>query len=91
MIRRQPRSDAVAVTFILPASHPNAPVSVVGDFNEWQPSRHPMIKRPDGSLSTTILFSAGSTVHFRYLGCDGVWFDDPDADSIDNQGGFIRV
>ena len=49
MIRRQPRKEAVAVTFLLPKNHPFAPVSVVGNFNQWQPHRHPMIKRPDGT------------------------------------------
>ena len=53
MIRRQPRKEAVAVTFLLPKNHPFAPVSVVGNFNQWQPHRHPMINRPDGTLSTT--------------------------------------
>ncbi|NLA29089.1 MAG: hypothetical protein GX875_05470 [Propionibacterium sp.] len=91
VIRRQPRNEAVAVVFVLPANHPHAPVSVVGDFNEWQPFRHPMIERPDGTLSTTVLFSQGTTVRFRYLGRDGFWFDDPDADIIDSEGGIIHV
>ena len=56
MIRRQPRKEAVAVTFLLPKNHPFAPVSVVGNFNQWHPLRLPMTHRPDGSLSTTVLF-----------------------------------
>ena len=91
MIRRQPRKEAVAVTFLLPKNHPFAPVSVVGNFNQWQPHRHPMINRPDGTLSTTVLFSTGATVRFRYLGRDGAWFDDPDADRIDHEGGMIYI
>lgn len=50
-----------------------------------------MIKRPDGTLSTTVLFSTGAVVRFRYLGRDGTWFDDPDADRIDHEGCMIYI
>lgn len=91
MIRRQPRDGGVAVTFVLPADHPNAPISVVGTFNDWQPHRHPMRRWPDGSLRTTVMTHAGATLRFRYLGAHGVWFDDPDADRIDAEGGLLLL
>jgi len=91
VIRRQPRDGGVAVTFVLPADHPNAPVSVVGSFNDWQPYRNPMRRRPDGSLQTTVTTHAGTTLRFRYLGAQGVWFDDQDADRIDTEGGMLFV
>lgn len=91
MIRKQTHDQAVAVTFVLPATHPCAPVSVVGDFNEWQPHRHPMISRPDGTMSTTVLCPLGSSIRFRYLGSGGNWFDDPDADHIDQDGCVVNV
>lgn len=92
MLRKQALSDThVAVTFALPAGHPNAPISLVGDFNGWMPGLNPLKQRPDGALTTTILLPPGSRVHFRYLGSDGVWFDDADADGFDDQGGIIHT
>lgn len=91
MIRKQTHDGAVAVTFILPASIPSAPVSVVGNFNDWHPHRHPLIRRPDGSMSTTVICAPGTTVHFRYLGSAGEWFDDQDADQINPDGSYIFV
>jgi hypothetical protein len=29
-------------------------------------------------------------VHFRYFGENGLWFDDPDADTITDTGGVVR-
>jgi hypothetical protein len=30
-------------------------------------------------------------VHFRYLGENGLWFDDPDADTITDTGGVVQL
>lgn len=92
MIRKQTNDDGlVTVTFILPSNVVGAPISVVGNFNEWQPYRHPLIRRPDGTLSTTVVCHPGTTLYFRYLGSDGSWFDDMDADEINDQGGVLLV
>lgn len=92
MLRKESEADGlVAVTFLLPADHPSAPISLVGDFNDWTPGLNPMKQRPDGSLSTTVTLSAGSVAHFRYLGTEGDWFDDWDADDYDEHGGLVRV
>ncbi|MCY0939711.1 hypothetical protein [Streptomyces sp. H34-S4] len=40
MLERTLRKDRTEVTFILPADTPPGPVSVVGDFNDWQPGVH---------------------------------------------------
>ena len=91
MIRKHPRSEIIAVEFVLPADHPCAPVSVVGNFNDWNPHRHPLIRRPDGSMRTTVLSPVGTVLYFRYLGQGGAWFDEPDADRIDEHGSEIAV
>ena len=62
---------------------------MVGNFNDWQPYRHPLIRRPDGTLSTTVVCHPGTTLYFRYLGSDGSWFDDMDADEINDQGSVL--
>lgn len=75
------------LTFILPADEPEGPVSVVGDFNQWTPGKHELRKRSNGTRSVAVAVPAGSTVRFRYLGQDGHWFDDPQAQ--DSGGGSV--
>lgn len=67
---------SVRVTFVLPASEPAGPVSVVGDFNEWDPLANPLRKRANGTRTTIVKLPVGSRSHFRYLGQHGLWFDD---------------
>ena len=43
LIRKQTNDGLVTVTFILPSNVAGAPISVVGNFNDWQPYRHPLI------------------------------------------------
>ena len=92
MIRTEAMSEnRVAVTFTLPADHPAMPVSVVGSFNDWQPLRNPLRVRPDGSASTTVIVPADTVIHFRYLGANGQWFDDIDAQEVTENGGCLSV
>jgi hypothetical protein len=86
MIRRKRSGDTIKVTFSLSTESPEGPVSVVGDFNEWMPGANPLVKRANGTRSTSVTASAGSTITFRYLGAGENWFDDPDADAISDEG-----
>ena len=89
MLHRSPaRAGLRTLTFTLPLEWAGR-ASVVGNFNDWQPHRHPMIRRQDGTLTTTVLAASGSTLHFRYLGTDGWWFDDNDADYVDRDGSYV--
>jgi hypothetical protein len=70
------RDGTVRVTFALPIDDPGGAVSVVGNFNDWNPHTHPLRKRANQTRSAAVTVRAGSTLHFRYLGEGGVWFDD---------------
>jgi hypothetical protein len=70
------RDGSVRVTFALPADEPVGPVSVVGNFNDWNPFAHPLRLRANRTRSAAVTVPAGSTLHFRYLAEGGVWFDD---------------
>ena len=81
----------VRVTFALPAGEPAGAVSVVGDFNGWDPFAHPLRKRGNGVRSAVVTVPAGATLHFRYLAEGGIWFDDETAGALDAQGATITV
>lgn len=85
MIRKQADTEGlVKVTFALPDS--GVPVSVVADFNDWNPLSHPLRKRTNGTRSVAVALPVGSSARFRYLADDGVFFDDPDGDAIEPNG-----
>lgn len=85
------RAGTVRVTFVLPAAEPAGVVSVVGDFNDWNPYAHPLRKRSNGTRSAAVTIPAGATLHFRYLAEGGVWFDDETAQNLDTQGACLTV
>ena len=84
MIKRAPAGPSVKLTFALPTS-PD-PVSVVGDFNGWDPHAHPMKKRSNGTRSAVVTVPAGTALRFRYLDGHGRFFDDHDADWTEPNG-----
>jgi 1,4-alpha-glucan branching enzyme len=85
------RNGTVRVTFALPADKPHGAVSVVGDFNNWNPFAHPLRPRANGTRSAAVTVPAGSVLRFRYLAEGGVWFDDEAAPAGDGQGASIAV
>ena len=90
-VAKPTRSGAVRVTFALPATEPAGAVSVVGDFNGWDPYAHPLRQRGNGVRSAVVTIPAGTTLHFRYLAEGGLWFDDEAAEMRDAQGAMITV
>jgi len=77
-----PERSLVKVTFALPAHDVDQPVSVLGDFNNWDPHAHPMKKRSNGTCSAVVEVPAGSAFRFKYLAADGTWFCDPEAEAV---------
>jgi len=71
------------ITFVLPID--TGPVSVVGDFNDWDPAVHPLKKRSNGTRSVTVQMPPGR-YPFRYLAEGGAFFDDADADVLEDNG-----
>ena len=85
------RNGTVRVTFALPADEPRGAVSVVGDFNGWNPFAHPLQRRANGTRSAAVTVPTGSMLRFRYLAEGGVWFDDETAPAQDGQDASIAV
>jgi len=88
---RPDRNQVVRISFVLPADEPPGAVSVVGDFNDWNPFAHPLRRRGNGTRSAVVSIPANNTVRFRYLAEGGLWFDDETAAGRDSLGVFIVV
>ena len=83
MIRKKKVSaDTMEVTFILSAPIEGQSVSVVGDFNEWQPGALHFDMKPDNTFSATTSLPVGRQYAFRYLTEHGRWFDEDAADGF---------
>ncbi|WP_446213323.1 isoamylase early set domain-containing protein [Micromonospora sp. IBSANI012] len=78
------------VTFCLPRDAPPGPVSVVGCFNGWEPGRHELVARRDGTRTVTVKLGPGE-YRFRYLASGGVWLDDDSADRVDERGSLLLL
>ncbi|HET7734451.1 MAG TPA: isoamylase early set domain-containing protein [Nocardioidaceae bacterium] len=89
MIKQEVRGDSATLTFVLPSDTTTGKVSVVGDFNEWTPGVHTLVKRSNGTRSVKVAVPAGTAYRFRYLGEDGNWFDDPHVEHRDWQNGLV--
>jgi 1,4-alpha-glucan branching enzyme len=66
------------VTFALAEIAAEQHVSVVGDFNEWDPLANPLEHDDSGRYSVILELPVGASYHFKYLADDGTWFCDPD-------------
>jgi 1,4-alpha-glucan branching enzyme len=80
--RHLPEGDLL-VTFMIPDEH--GAVSVVGDFNGWDPHQHPLVEL-EGRRHVTVRFAPETLVTFRYLSEEGSFFDDPTADFFESNG-----
>lgn len=84
MITKKRNEDGTTrITF---AVDDERPVSVVGDFNSWDPLAHPLVRRKNGTRSVAVGVPTGSTVCFRYLADGGEFYDDPHADIVEPNG-----
>ncbi|MFK7971293.1 MAG: isoamylase early set domain-containing protein [Bacteroidia bacterium] len=55
-------------------------VSVVGEFNNWNPEANPMKALKTGGFSTTVELEKGKEYQFRYLLDGEQWINEPKAD-----------
>ena len=88
---QQQNPTTTKIQFVLPDEIHEGPVSAVGSFNDWQPGTHRLVRRSNGTRSVTVSVPRGQEVRFRYLGDGGIWFDDPDAHEITQEGSLVRT
>ena len=91
MLKKSRAASATRLTFALPTTAVDGPVSVVGTFNDWTPGAHVLRRRSNGTSSVTVTVPPGTVVRFRYLGEHGRWFDDDTADEVTPEGCLVRA
>ena len=74
--------QCVLVRFILPSRLPASCVHVVGDFNGWDRSSHPLWRDRDGQWVQTVLLQSDRLYWFRYLVDRKQWLNDHKADAF---------
>ena len=84
MIQYEPTKggERVKVTFRLADTNGFANISVVGDFNSWNPASN-VLKRNGDARTVSLVLCAGRTYRFRYLTDNGIWFNDDKADAYE--------
>jgi 1,4-alpha-glucan branching enzyme len=83
LIKKYAKSNnTCSVTFSLPKEAVKSckNVHLVGEFNDWQEQRTPMIKSKDGSLKVALELKAGREYQYRYLIDGKTWENDFQAD-----------
>ena len=79
--KAQARKPVVKVTFSIPREWMDRDVSVVGDFNDWDPTATPL-RRKGAVRTASVALETGRVYAFRYLDSLGRWHDDPAADDV---------
>lgn len=80
------RSGGVRVTFVLRPGTPRGRVSVVGDFNGWEPGAHELRPRSNGTRSVAVTVPDGARMRFRYLAEGGHWCNETEHPGVDRVG-----
>ncbi len=85
MIKREvlKKDNKVKLTFIQPFEASDTSISLVGDFNKWDPKANKLVKRSNGTASASVTLEPGQSIRFRYVREDGVWFNDEAADAYE--------
>lgn len=57
-------------------------VTVVGDFNHWNPIETPMSQLKSGEFTAVLELETGKSYEFRYLVGGDIWYNEPEADGF---------
>ena len=76
------------ITFKFASESEAKTAAVVGEFNDWDTSKHTMKRLKNGSFSATVSVEAGREYRFRYFVDGKKWENEKDADKyIPNEFG----
>jgi len=77
-----PKGRSVRVTFEFPIEEANHSASIVGSFNNWDMTEHPMERNElKGVWTKAVSFKPGTKIEFRYFIDGHKWHNEPQADA----------
>ncbi len=79
LTKRKLANGRIEVMFTMPALEGVERLSLVGDFNQWNPNANPMTQAEDGSWHAIITVDPGA-YQFRYFSDGRTWHNDWKAD-----------
>ena len=87
MIKKKPvkKSKLTSVTFETDQFQSAATISLVGEFNDWEPASTPMKRRKDGSWSVTMRLAKlpdKTRYEYRFVVDGKTWVPDAKADEL---------
>ena len=84
MLRKKPvsKSDKISVVFEIEGFDDAREISLVGDFNDWEPARTPMRRRKDGSWAATVRLPNDHRFEYKILVDGNTWLADQQADAL---------
>lgn len=84
--------DKIQVTFETEGYAAAESVALAGDFNNWDPSSHPMKRRKDGSWSITLRLNREREYQYRFVVNGGEWVTDDQTDrTAPNEYGEVNA
>jgi len=84
MLKKTPvkKSNKISVVFEIDGFEDASELSLVGDFNDWEPTRTPMKRRKDGAWTATMRLPKDQRYEYRIVVDGQRWMTDNDADAI---------
>ena len=77
------------ITFVCQTMPGTSSVYVVGDFNDWDPTKLPMVKRKDGSFRKKLTLKPGR-YEYKFI-VEGIWLNDADSqENVMNSYGTLN-
>jgi 5'-AMP-activated protein kinase regulatory beta subunit len=89
-VKLKPKTKRKKITFSLEATNATQ-VFLMGDFNSWNPKKHPMKKDENGIWEKAVIIPPG-TYEYKFL-VDGRWEEDPQnvQKRLNNYGTYNNV
>ncbi len=84
-------SESVSVTFTTAGPEWAERISLVGEFNDWDASAHPMKRRKDGLWAVTLRLPKERRFPYRFLVNGSEWVTDSEPDATEaNEYGTVN-